>query len=358
MHRRCLLKTLAAAHSAGLASLSAQRPAAPPPEPFSPSEKANNPIGAGIGIHPGRVVLLRDAGATTWDGSTGQWWDDANTNQKAVHQMLTALLLSLTASKNEKQAWDALFRNFNESRRQGRSGYRPGQRIAIKVNCNQDRSAQWGAASGPSTRRVPNGLPSPHAIAALVTSLIESAGVRGEDILLYDSTGSRTIGSPIYSKIRSNPSPSYQAVQFLAGANYNLGGRLSPEPDLQNPIRFANKDLPPAFLARQVTEAHYMINMALLRPHGMAGVTLTAKNHFGSVYFADGGWSPRTLHSSVLRAQPMGAYNALADLIAHRHLGGKTMLYLLDGLYTAEQNEGSVFQWASLDNQWAASMLN
>src|ERR1035441_8173929 len=88
---------------------------------------------------------------------------------------------------------------------------------------------------------------------------------------------------------------------------------------------------------RQVTEAKYMINMALLRPHGMAGVTLTAKNHFGSVHFPnDGGWSPQILHNSVLRTQPMGSYNALVDLIGHRHLGGKTMLYILDGLYTAE----------------------
>ncbi len=349
MHRRCLLKSLAA----GLAPFSAQ-----PPAPFQPTEGANQPMGAGIGIHPGRVVLLRDSSATTWDSSTGQWWDDANTNQKAVHELTSALLLSLTASKNEQQAWDALFRNFNESHNQGRAGYRPGERIAIKVNCNQDRSSQWGAASNASTRRVPNGLPSPHAIAALVTSLIEFAGVRGEDILVYDSTGSRTIGSPIYSKIRSNSARPYQAVQFLAGADYNLGGRLAPEPDLQNPIRFANKELPPAYIARQVTEAKYMINMALLRPHGMAGVTLTAKNHFGSVYFPEGGgWLPRTLHSSVLRSQPMGAYNALADLIAHRHLGGKTMLYLLDGLYTAEHNEGSVFQWTSLNDQWAASML-
>ena len=101
-----------------------------------------------------------------------------------------------------------------------------------------------------------------------------------------------------------------------------------------------------------------MINMALLRPHGMAGVTLIGKNHFGSVYFPkDGGWSPRALHGSVLRTQPMGSYNALVDLIGHRHLGGKTMLYMLDGLYTAEHNESNVFKWASFGDHWASSML-
>ena len=43
--------------------------------------------------------------------------------------------------------------------------------------------------------------------------------------------------------------------------------------------------------------------------------------------------------------------------MGHRHLGGKTMLYILDGLYTAESNEGNVYRWASFNDQWAASML-
>jgi uncharacterized protein (DUF362 family) len=332
-----------------------------PAEPFKPSDEANHPMGEGKGIHPGRVVWVRDAKATGWDGATGHWWDDANTDQKAVHGMTGRLLQHLTG-RSDTQAWDALFRNFNETHKLGTSGYRPGERIAIKINSNQDRSPEWGVAAagarGGPGRGVPNGLPSPHAVVALVTQLIEKGGVRGEDILIYDSTGIRNIGQPILSRIRANSNRQYQAVQFLAGTDYNLGGRMAPAPDMANPIRFAKAELPAAYLARQVTEAKYMINMALLRPHGMAGVTLTAKNHFGSVHFPDGGgWSPMTLHGSVLRTQPMGSYNALVDLIGHRHIGGKTMLYVLDGLYTAEHNEASVIKWASFNDQWAASML-
>ncbi len=29
----------------------------------------------------------------------------------------------------------------------------------------------------------------------------------------------------------------------------------------------------------------------------------------------------------------MGSYNCLVDLIGHKHLGGKTLLYMVDGLY-------------------------
>jgi len=45
------------------------------------------------------------------------------------------------------------------------------------------------------------------------------------------------------------------------------------------------------------------------------------------------------------------------DLMGHRQLGGKTMLYMLDGLYTAENNEGSVFRFASFGDAWASSLL-
>jgi len=362
MRRRCFLRSLAAAQVLPWEAIAQQRGGVAPPDPFKPSEEVNNPIGAGKGIYPGRVVWVRDPNATSWDGATGHWWDDAHTNQKVVHSMTSRLLQNLTGGKNERQAWDALFRSFNNTRQPGSSGYRPGERIAIKVNCNQDRSPEWGAPSagrgGGPPMAAPNGLPSPHAVVALVTELIEMAGVRGDDIMIYDATGIRNVGQPIHSRIRANSNPEFQKVKFLVGTDYNLGGRLSPTPDMVNPIRFSNPELPTGYLPRQVTEAKYLINMALLRPHGMAGVTLTAKNHFGSVHFPnDGGWSPRVLHNSVLRTQPMGAYNALVDLVGHRDLGGKTMLYILDGLYTAEHNEGSVIKWASFDDHWASSML-
>ena len=369
MHRRCFLKSLAAAPAAGLVHLPlvmpweamAQQRGGPQPEPFKPSEEANHPVGVGKGIHPGRVVWVRDRSATSWDGTTGHWWDDAFTDQKVVNRMTSRLLLDLTGRKNEKQAWDALFRSFNETHKGGNAGYRLGERIAIKVNCNQDRSPEWGtaqAAGGGSGRPPVNGLPSPHAVVALVADLVERGGVRGEDILVYDATGTRNVGDPIRTRIQAHSNREFQAVKFLAGDDYHLGGRLSPTPDMANPVRFGKADVPTAYLARQVVEAKYMINMALMRPHGMAGVTLCGKNHFGSVHFPNnGGWSPQALHSSVLRTQAMGSYNALVDLIGHGHLGGKTMLYLVDGLYTAEHNEASVFKWASFDDHWASSML-
>jgi hypothetical protein len=373
MHRRSFLKSLAVAPCAGLLrfpcglttdAFAQQRGPTAQADPFKPSEGANTPLGAGKGIHPGRVAWVRDANATSWDGTTGHWWDDAYTDRRAVERMVSRVLQDLAGRKNDKQAWDALFRNFNETRKLGSSGYRAGEKIAIKINCNQDRSPEWGTSTpmgGGAARgsRPPlNGLPSPHAVAALVAQLITVAGVPGEDITLYEVAGGRNIGQPIYSRIRANSARGFQAVKFLVNDDYKLGGRLSPTPDEANPIQFSMAGVPAAYLPQQVTEAKYMINMALLRPHGMAGVTLIGKNHFGSVHFPDnGGWTPAPLHRYVSRNLPLGSYNALVDLMGHRHLGGKTLLYMLDGLYSAEHNESNVYRFASFGDDWASSIL-
>ncbi len=393
MDRRCFLKSLTAApavcfgHSSLIwteLALAQQRGGMSQPDPFKPSEAANNPVGEARGIHPGRVVWVRDVNSTSWDGRTGYWWDNANTEQKAVNRMTSQLLLDLTGQKNEKQAWDALFRHHNQARKLGSFGYRRGEKIAIKINCNQDRGPDWsnmvpslgpppggavgrggspesgppgGARGGGPARAPQNGLPSPHVVLALVSQLI-NAGVPGEDILLYEVAGRRNIGQPIYSKIRAESNRDLQAVQFLVNTDYGLGGRLAPTVDKENPVQFSNPEVPTAYLAREVNAAKYMINIALLRAHGMAGVTLIGKNHFGSVHFPDnGGWTPAPLHSYIMRTRPMGSYNVLVDLMGHRQLGGKTVLYMLDGLYTAEHNEGNVFRFASFGDDWASSLL-
>jgi hypothetical protein len=88
---------------------------------FKPSEPPNQPMGSGKGIHPGRVVWVHAPGATTWDGKTGNWWDDANTDQGVVDQMVSDSLQSLTGEATDRQAWETLFRDFNRTRNLGGS---------------------------------------------------------------------------------------------------------------------------------------------------------------------------------------------------------------------------------------------
>ncbi len=315
---------------------------------FSPSEPANNPMGVAKGIYPGRVVWIRDPDATSWDQQNGNWWDDDNTDQSKVDAMISKSIRQLTGQSSDSLAWEALFKHFNRTKGSGDAGYSKGEKIVIKINSNQDRSDRWRSGAG---------VHSPQVIYSLMVQLIVNAGIPGEDITIYDATDRRNIGDPIFNKIRGNPDKNFQAVRFVVGIQPTPEGRAAPVVDQDNPIRFAQPNLPAAFLPKCVTGAKYMINLALLRAHNICGITLTAKNHYGSTYFPNNGWTPRPLHRSSSAGNPMGTYNNLVDLIGHEHLGGKTILYMIDGMYTALFNEGQVFRFESLGNDWASSIL-
>ncbi|TSA54729.1 MAG: DUF362 domain-containing protein [Planctomycetaceae bacterium] len=311
---------------------------------FMPSEPANSPIGTAKGIHPGRVVWIRDPEATGWDGSTGSWWDDNNTDQKTVDVMISKTIQGLTGRSSDSQAWDALFKYFNKSKDLGEVGYRKPEKIAIKLNMNQDRQAGWTPDIG---------NPSPHVVYSLVDQLINKAGVPGSAITLFDAT--RSIGDPIYNKIRGNPDADFQSVRFVVSPDRAGNGRIAAVHDTSNPLHTRAGT---AYLPKCVTEASYLINLALMRAHTLFGMTLCGKNHFGTTYFPnDRGWSPSPLHKYGNRRDPMGSYNCLVNLNGHEHLGGKTLLYMVDALYPARNQTGSVIRFASFDNDWFSSIF-
>jgi len=330
---------------AGGAAASEQSVAGDPPF-REPSEPANRPMGEGKGIHPGRVSWVHDPRVATWDGASGNWWDDGNTDAGLVNEMVSRNLRLLTGEPTEKAAWNSLFQFFNESRAAGRGGYRRGEKIAIKLNCNQDRPGAWRRGAG---------MPSPHVVYAVVNQLISVAGVRGEDITCYDA--SRYIGDPIFDRIRANPAPDFQAVKFVVSQRMAGNGRLEALPDKESPIRFSRQGVPVAFPPACVTEAAYVINLALARAHDLMGVTETAKNQYGSVYFEGPGFTPQPLHIYSSRDLPVGSYNCMVDLIGHRHLGGKTLLYLVDFLYVAVSQNNRVVKYKSFGDHWCSSIF-
>lgn len=104
---------------------------------FVPGEPPNTPMGVAKGIFPGRVVWMWDSTATTWNGTSGNWWSDNSTHQDVVDSMLTKSLRSLTGKSSESAAWDTLFRYFNLKHAKGNVGYAAGEKIAIKINLVQ-----------------------------------------------------------------------------------------------------------------------------------------------------------------------------------------------------------------------------
>ncbi|MBM4029767.1 MAG: DUF362 domain-containing protein, partial [Planctomycetes bacterium] len=310
---------------------------------FAPSEPVNSPMGMAQGIHPGRVVWVHDPDATSWDGSTGHWWDDKNTDAKVVEKMVSSALTGLTGRSSDAQAWDALFRHFNKTRGFGDAGYQKPEKIAIKINMNQDR----GRELKPGTA-----IPSPQVVYSVVRQLIKAAGVPGSAITVYDAT--RYISDPIYDRIKSDPDPELKAVTFVVAPTSVKDGRIGAAHDTAHPLKTVAGTV---YLPTCVTEAKYMINLALMRAHTLCGITLCAKNHFGTTYFEKNGWTPSPLHDSSSRQNPMGSYNCLVDLNGHKQIDGKTLLYMIDGLYAAKNQGAPVLRFASFGNDWFSSIL-
>jgi hypothetical protein len=311
---------------------------------FTPSEPANAPLGVGKGIHPGRVVWAYEPRVALWDGKTGNWWEETNTNSRLVDTMVSGSLQALTGERSDKAAWSALFKFFNQTRSLGSNGHRAGEKIAIKLNSNQDRPDAW---------RFGAGMPTPQIrLRAAAPTDYRGRGA-GQDITFYDA--SRYSGDPVYDRIRANHDPNFQAVRFVVSQRMAGNGRIAALPDKANPIRFSYQGVPTAYVPQCVTEAKYLINTALPRAHGLADVTQAAKNLFGSVYFEGPGFIPQPLHDYVSRDRPMGSYNCLVDLIAHKHLGGKTLLYMLDFMYVAESRNVRVIKYQSFLDNWFSS---
>ena len=109
--------------------------------------------------------------------------------------------------------------------------------------------------------------------------------------------------------------------------------------------------------------ADYLINVANLKPHLSAGISLTAKNHFGS----QSRYNASHLHYSLM--YPMGnkainsgyhRYRVQVDLMGSKYLGKNTMLYMVDGLFGggASETRGPVkYFMPPFNNDWCNSLF-
>ncbi|MBK9389603.1 MAG: DUF362 domain-containing protein [Bacteroidetes bacterium] len=113
-----------------------------------------------------------------------------------------------------------------------------------------------------------------------------------------------------------------------------------------------------------IENADYMINVANLKPHGRAGISLTAKNHFGS----HGRQSAFHLHYSLISPVSLGKptnngyrkYRVFVDIMGSKYLGQNTMLYVVDGLFGGGSNETKVpvkYFMPPFNNDWSNSIF-
>ncbi len=301
---------------------------------------SNVPIGEAKGIFPGRVVMTRDPKATKWMGNwklnEDQWWLDKNTDVDKVNEMLAVTLQKLTGTKKDNDAWDKIFKFYNQnSRGMANQGYKPGEVIIVKINLNNS-----------STTKIDNQTDAtPQMLLAMVRQLVYSAGVVPKDIMITDAR------RPMYPYLLTTIWKEFKDVRFLQEKAPDKAQPVNPAygdytgleaADWVEGITYSAGNFKEAkLIPKQIKEATYIINLALLKLHsypynymedgdeGQTALTMSGKNHAGSIK------GTAELHS-ILNTKKEGVKNAwspLVDLAASPNLGGKTILYLLDGLY-------------------------
>jgi hypothetical protein len=314
----------------------------------------NNPMGEAKGMFPGRVAWTQDFNATSWDEKTGNWWDDNATNQKETDLMMSRTLRSLTEGKTDKEAWQKLFEYNNLQNGRGKKGYVKGEKIVIKINLNPIHSIdnEWKN----------QGYPSPQMLNTLVRQLIEVAGVSGDDIIITDP--SRYIGKEISSPILTNKSPEFSKIIFEDNTAHNSPNYRKAAPDPKAEVWFNMPDGSryKMLLPKSYSEATYLINYTLVRPHRVFGITSVAKNHFGAVWCLDSlAFKPNPLHAFAL--WDYKTPNKLKDphsapvLMGHKIIYNKSFLYVADGLYTSVNQSVSIVRWSTFNNKWFSSLL-
>ena len=315
--------------------------------PYDSAFPPHEPLGRGVGAMPGRVAWVRDAAAVTWDGS-GFWWQREHFDEVAVRRMVADGVAAAAGADDAAAGWRRLFEAHNA--RVGREGgYRAGQRIAVKANMN-------GAGTFGADEDSAMSYTTPVLLRALLLSLVEDAGVAAGDIAVYDAC-------------RIFPAHMMQLCSegALAGVRfryYDEGGPNDAAGDESAPVVWSADVAGAANVVPAcVSEADYLINLASLKGHSY-GLTLCGKNHFGSLVNSSRLRPPEAagIHRYV-SGQAMGMYTVLVDLFANRLLGGKTMLWMLDGLVPATSEGASVTreaaQWegAPFDGGFAASIF-
>ena len=281
----------------------------------------NKPIGVAKGIFPGRVSWAHNPKAANWDGSTGFWWDDNNNPQNETDKLLSTSICNLTGKKNEAEAWNALFKYFNNKKIHSNTGYQLTEKIAIKINQNNtDSHANTNEINA-----------SPQLVLSLLKSLINYAGIPQKNITVFDA--SRFITDNIFLKCHT----AFPGVNFID--NVGGDGRLKAS-YVDNAIPYSiNNGKVARGLASCAVEADYLINMAILKGHVGGGVTLCGKNYYGCTNIYND-WKLNAHDNFSVSQTGKPQYLTFVDFLGHKDLGNKTMLFLIDGIYGCKYVNG------------------
>lgn len=305
------------------------------------------PIGTPYGYNPGRVVWTWNQNATEKE-LISYWWKNENNNQTIIDQMFSLGIQSLAEVGDDYSAWDLLFKYFNQQHGHGNVGYQDGEKIAIKINLNN---------CGSYTLEDNDLDANPYVIKAILRQLVNTVNVAQEDITIYDA--SRQMADWFYNRVYYEEYPADPLVAEFADVHYvdsngGASGRNQVVASTER-IYFAAGSCQYRTLPNCVFQADYLINVPILKRHPInTGVTLAGKNFFGT-------WMEPVsdVHNYHQLSFTQGNPAPQTDLFAHKHIGGKVVLYIGDGIFATPNDHRVIgrFEMNPFENDWTNSLF-
>jgi hypothetical protein len=340
------------------------------PSDFPP----NQPMGEEMGIFPGRVVWEWNPDATNENctnefnpgGEPDGYFLAKNSNQEVIDEMLEGVVLKLTGGSDVAAAWTLLFADLNQRKGLGELAYQEGEKIFIKINMG---TGGWLTSAATLERltaqpwQIDNyGIAetSPAMVISLLDQLVNDCGILQENIFVGDPIAH--ILQDVYEQIFAR----FPGVKYVDKSHSDLGRTKISEADEPAIVWSDKGDVMSTagidYLYEEMEQSDYLINLSCLKAHARAGVTLTAKNHFGS-HSRD---AASHLHTGLVSSendQPYrtgyGMYRVLTDVMGHEKLGGNTVLFIVEGLWGGPEATEKPVKWRSapFNNDWPNSIL-
>ncbi|MDI7276252.1 MAG: DUF362 domain-containing protein [Anaerolineae bacterium] len=255
--------------------------AAPTPTPTPSPEPTSTPTPEPVAGRPAIIRMYPDGPSTVVRARHSGVWAGDDLVPAAVRQMLDASMTALTGLDDARAAWAALFR--------------PHERIAIKVNAFQN-SLVWTHTP----------------LVAALTDSLQEAGIPAEQIVVYDNLTweLERAGFPVN---KDGPGVRCYGTDGKTTGGWKVAGL---EVDLTSVL----------------FECDALINMPILKVHGMSGTTYALKNHYGSVAH------PEYLHEARLNP-------GIAGLNALPPIKDRTRLIIGDALSVCLRGANSWPYW-------------
>jgi hypothetical protein len=343
---------------------------------------SNQPMGEAKGIFPGRVVWVHNPNAVNQNCQPNllkhAWWMAENNNQSSIDSMVSTAIQNITGQLSDSAAWQALFRYNNESRGKGAVNYVPGEKIFIKIN----ECSGWGGNFNPTDLSKVNGNwygmseTTPATVLSVLHQLVDIMHIAQSDIYVGDPMRN------IYKEWYAQWHPNYPDVHYIGEGDYSRLGREQVKISNTAIIHYSDrgKVLRPNVMYQLPTndqskvwndklytifeDAEYMINIPQIKGHMRAGITLFAKNHFGSQSRSSAGHLHMGLPCPIEMSNDTsrlgyGLYRVQVDLMTQSLLRKKNLIFLLDGLWGTdyEQDMPLKFQMPPFNNTFSSSIF-